>query len=126
MIAARRSALRGTIFDANGQVLASSQVIDGISRRTYTDAAFSHLIGYASLRFGTTGVERAYDDILTGRADPNPLRDLFNDILARPHRAEGPDPHPRPPPAGLRGGPARRVGRRDRGHRPAQRRRSWP
>ena len=84
VIAARRSALRGTIFDANGQVLASSQVIDGIGRRTYADAAFSHLIGYASLRFGTTGVERAYDDILTGRADPNPLRDLVNDILARP------------------------------------------
>ncbi|HEU5315548.1 MAG TPA: penicillin-binding protein 2, partial [Chloroflexota bacterium] len=83
VIAARRGALRGTIFDANGQVLASSQVIDGISRRTYLDAAFSHLIGYASLRFGTTGVERAYDDILTGRADPNPLRDLLNDILAR-------------------------------------------
>lgn len=83
VIAARRGALRGTIFDAGGQVLASSQVIDGISRRTYVDAAFSHLIGYASLRFGTTGVERAYDDILTGRADPNPLRDLLNDILAR-------------------------------------------
>jgi peptidoglycan glycosyltransferase len=83
VIAARRSALRGTIFDANGQVLASSQVIDGISRRTYADPAFSHLIGYASLRFGTTGIERAYDDLLTGRADPNPLRDLLNDILAR-------------------------------------------
>ena len=31
IIAARRSLLRGTIFDANGQVLASSQVIDGVS-----------------------------------------------------------------------------------------------
>ncbi len=83
VIAARRSALRGTIFDASGAVLASSAVIDGVSRRTYTDPAFSHLIGYASLRFGTTGLERAYDDILTGRADPNPLRDLLNDILNR-------------------------------------------
>jgi peptidoglycan glycosyltransferase len=83
VIAARRSALRGAIFDANGQLLASSQVIDGISRRTYTDPAFSHVIGYASLRFGTTGVERAWDDLLTGRSDPNPLRDLVNDILAR-------------------------------------------
>jgi penicillin-binding protein A len=83
VIAARRGALRGTIFDANGTVLASSAVIDGVSRRTYADPAFSHLIGYASLRFGTTGIERAYDDILTGRADPNPLRDLMNDILNR-------------------------------------------
>ena len=83
VIAARRGALRGTIFDAQGQVLASSQVIDGISRRTYADPAFTHVIGYASLRFGTTGVERAWDDILTGRSDPNPLNELVNDILAR-------------------------------------------
>jgi peptidoglycan glycosyltransferase len=83
VIAARRSALRGSIFDAHGALLASSQVVDGISRRTYVDTAFTHVIGYASLRFGTTGVERAWDDILTGRADPNPLNDLMNDILAR-------------------------------------------
>jgi peptidoglycan glycosyltransferase len=83
VIAARRSALRGSIFDAQGRLLASSQVIDGLSRRTYYDPAFSHVIGYASLRYGTTGVERAWDDLLTGRTDPNPLNDLVNDILAR-------------------------------------------
>lgn len=83
VIAARRSALRGAIFDARGQLLASSQVVDGISRRSYVDTAFTHVIGYASLRFGTTGVERAWDDILTGRADPNPLTDVVNDILGR-------------------------------------------
>lgn len=83
VIAARRSALRGSIFDAQGQLLASSRVIDRISRRTYTDPAFAHVIGYASLRYGTTGVERAWDDLLTGRSDPNPLNDLVNDILDR-------------------------------------------
>ncbi|MGH2456171.1 MAG: penicillin-binding transpeptidase domain-containing protein [Candidatus Limnocylindria bacterium] len=83
VIAARRSALRGSIFDAQGRLLASSQVVEGISRRTYLDPAFTHVLGYASLRFGTTGVERAWDDLLTGRADPNPLTDLVNDILAR-------------------------------------------
>jgi penicillin-binding protein A len=83
VIAARLSLPRGTIFDVRGSVLASSQVIDGISRRTYVDTAFTHVLGYASPRFGTTGVERAFDDILTGRADPNPVRDLVNDILAR-------------------------------------------
>ncbi len=83
VIAARRSALRGSIFDARGELLASSRVVDGISRRTYVDEAFTHVIGYASLRFGTTGVERAWDDILTGRNDPNPLNELVNDILAR-------------------------------------------
>jgi penicillin-binding protein A len=83
VIAARRSALRGTIFDSRGTPLATSRVVSGISRRTYADTAFSHVIGYASLRFGTTGIERAYDDLLTGRADPNPLRDVFDDILGR-------------------------------------------
>jgi len=67
---------------------ASSAVINGISRRTYLDPAFTHLIGYASLRFQTTGIERAWDDLLTGRTDPNPLRDVLNDILDRK-----PDPH---------------------------------
>jgi len=88
VIAARRSLPRGSIFDAQGRLLASSQVVDGISRRTYTDPALTHLLGYASLRFGATGVERAWDDLLTGRTDPNPLRDLVNDILDRQ-----PDPH---------------------------------
>jgi peptidoglycan glycosyltransferase len=88
VIATRRSLPRGSIFDVQGRLLASSVVTDGISRRTYTDPAFTHLIGYASLRFGATGVERAWDDLLTGRSDPNPLRDLLNDILDRQ-----PDPH---------------------------------
>lgn len=83
VIAARRSLPRGTIFDARGQVLASSEVVDGISRRTYADPAFTHVIGYASFRFGTTGVERAYDDLLTGRSDPNPVRDVVNEVLDR-------------------------------------------
>ena len=83
MLAARRSLPRGTIFDASGQVLASSEVIDGLSRRTYADPAFTHVIGYSSLRFGSTGLERAFEDILVGQTDPNPIRDLVSDILDR-------------------------------------------
>ena len=83
VIATRRSLPRGSIFDSQGRLLASSVVTDGISRRSYTDPAFTHLLGYASLRFGATGIERAWDDLLTGRTDPNPLRDLLNDILDR-------------------------------------------
>ena len=90
VVAARRTQPRGAIFDARGELLASSQVIDGISRRTYRDPAFSHVIGYSSLRFATTGIERAWDDLLSGRADPNPLNDWLNDVLDR-----------QPPPADL-------------------------
>jgi penicillin-binding protein A len=83
VIAARRSLMRGSIFDATGQLLASSEVSDGLSRRTYTDPAFTHVIGYASFRFGTTGIERAFEDLLVGQTDPNPIRDLVNDVLDR-------------------------------------------
>jgi peptidoglycan glycosyltransferase len=83
VIAARRTMPRGSIYDANGRLLASTRLVAGLSRRSYQDAAFTHVIGYASLRFGTTGLERAWDDVLSGRADPNPLTDLVNDILAR-------------------------------------------
>lgn len=83
VIAAHQSALRGSIFDARGTLLASSRVIDGLARRTYVDPAFSHVIGYASLRYGQTALEKAYDDLLTGQADPNPLRKVVDDILAR-------------------------------------------
>jgi len=83
VIAARRSLPRGTIYDSAGRVLASSEVVDGLSLRTYADPAFTHVIGYASHRFGTTGLERAYEDLLVGQTDPNPIRDLVNDILDR-------------------------------------------
>ncbi len=83
VIAARRSLLRGTIFDSEGQVLARSEVVEGLSTRTYADAAFTHVIGYSSFRFGSTGVERAFEDLLVGQSDPNPIRELVNDVLDR-------------------------------------------
>ncbi|MBW3612717.1 MAG: hypothetical protein KY392_02520, partial [Chloroflexi bacterium] len=83
VIAARRALMRGSIFDVGGQLLASSQVADGLSRRTYTDPAFTHVIGYATHLYGSTGIERAFEDILVGQTDPNPVRDLLNDILDR-------------------------------------------
>ncbi|HSK94708.1 MAG TPA: penicillin-binding transpeptidase domain-containing protein [Candidatus Angelobacter sp.] len=83
VIAARRALLRGSIFDLTGQLLARSEVVEGLSRRTYTDPAFTHVIGYATHLYGSTGVERAFEDILVGQTDPNPVRDLLNDILDR-------------------------------------------
>ena len=83
VIAARRSLLRGSIFDAQGQLLASSELVEGVSTRTYADPAFTHVIGYSSFRFGSTGIERAFEDLLVGQTDPNPLRQVVNDILDR-------------------------------------------
>lgn len=83
IIAARRSVLRGSIFDARGMLLASSSVVDGIARRLYRDPAFAQVIGYASLRYGASGIERAWEDLLIGRTDPDPVRQLLDQILAR-------------------------------------------
>ncbi|MGH2445934.1 MAG: peptidoglycan D,D-transpeptidase FtsI family protein [Candidatus Limnocylindria bacterium] len=83
VIAARRSLPRGTIFDASGQALATSELVNGLSIRHYADPAFTHVIGYASHRFGSTGIERAFEDLLVGRTDPNPIRDLVSDVLDR-------------------------------------------
>jgi peptidoglycan glycosyltransferase len=88
LIAAHRSQPRGTIMDRNGTVLASTAVVDDLARRTYLDQASTHLLGYASLRYGTAGVERAWDELLIGLRDPNPIHDVVNDVLQRP-----PEPH---------------------------------
>lgn len=84
LIAAHRSQPRGSIFDAQGTLLASTAVADDIARRTYADPAFTHLIGYAALRYGTSGIEQAWDELLVGLRDPNPLHDVVSDILQQP------------------------------------------
>ncbi len=86
LIAAHRSQPRGTIYDAQGAVMAATTVVDGIARRSYADPASTHVIGYASLRYGTSGVEQAWDELLVGLRDPNPLQDILNDVLQRPPR----------------------------------------
>lgn len=88
LIAAHRAEPRGTIFDARGTVLAYTIVVDGIAERMYTDSASTHLLGYASPTYGTAGLERAWDELLVGLRDPNPLHDIVNDVLQRP-----PEPH---------------------------------
>ena len=54
LIAAHRSQPRGTIFDRQGTVLASTAVIDDLARRTYLDAAStpSARVRVAALRHG--------------------------------------------------------------------------
>ena len=84
VIAARRSMPRGAIFDAEGRLLASSRVVNGISRRTYVDPAFTHVIGYSSLRFAPPAWS-TWDEIRSGL--PRNAHDLVN------------YPRPSPPPA---------------------------
>lgn len=89
---------RGTIVAADGRtVLARS-----VSRRSRGDAAvgervyarryptaelFAHTIGYSSIRFGRSGVERSYNDELTGRKEE--ILTVADELLGR--RREGSD-----------------------------------
>jgi peptidoglycan glycosyltransferase len=66
-LAAARNVLRGRILDRDGRVLASSRrADDGTAYRVYVDEAVSHPVGYASVRYGAAGLERAYAAELTG------------------------------------------------------------
>ncbi len=66
-LAAARNVLRGRILDREGRVLASSRrTDDGTAYRVYVDEAVSHPVGYASVRYGAAGLERAFAAELTG------------------------------------------------------------
>lgn len=66
--------VRGTVFDRDGDVLAASEVADNgiVSRRAITPDLYA-LIGYSSLQYGTSGVENAFNRLLTGADLYDPL-----------------------------------------------------
>ena len=69
VIAIARRALRGPIEDRNGQWLArSDRDANGEATREYRDDTISHVVGYASRRYGTAGLERTYNAQLLGLA----------------------------------------------------------
>jgi peptidoglycan glycosyltransferase len=69
---------RGKVISADGEVLAvSTRTNDEYGyQRTYPQGSlFAHTVGYQSVIIGSAGVERSYDDDLTGRTlANNPLR----------------------------------------------------
>lgn len=77
-----RRALRGRILDRRGVELAATQ--DG--RRRYAFPALAHVTGFFSLRYGTTGIERAYDGLLSGRASEGPISRTVRSLLHQPRR----------------------------------------
>ena len=67
VIAVARRALRGPIVDRFDRWLArSARDTNGEAVREYRDDAISHVVGYASRQYGTTGLERAYNAELIG------------------------------------------------------------
>ncbi len=80
-VAAARTVVRGVIRDRDGRVLAASKRdANGEPYRVYPTDAMTAVIGYASRRYGSAGIERAFDAELTGRRDPDPIQDILDHL----------------------------------------------
>lgn len=76
---------RGTIYDRNGQILAETISINGIKQRVYTlKEAAGHLIGYNSIKYGQSGIEKAYNAELLGVTNEEMLRRFLNRSVKEP------------------------------------------
>lgn len=89
VIALARRALRGEIVDRNDRWLArSGRDRNGEAVREYRDDTISHVVGYASRLYGTTGLERAYNAELIGLSS-DPLGGLLNKFDTTPNEPLG-------------------------------------
>ncbi|CAN5771803.1 penicillin-binding transpeptidase domain-containing protein [soil metagenome] len=84
--AAARNAPRGRILDVNGEVVAfNERGSSGERLRLYPFPAMSPVLGYQSTRFGTSGLERAFDAELTGLEPLGPGGDMMRKFLTDPY-----------------------------------------
>lgn len=73
LLQAARDRPRGPIVDSKGRVLAASERgPDGFVRR-YADGSLAHVTGYASFKYGASGIEGAYAESLIGADPADPL-----------------------------------------------------
>jgi peptidoglycan glycosyltransferase len=77
--------VRGEIVDRGDTVLAGVEVgPEGIVTRTYPMPEAAPVVGYASLRYGTGGVEAAFDALLRGEAARSAQEAAWDELLHRP------------------------------------------
>jgi penicillin-binding protein A len=78
---------RGPIVDRNGEILAESVAERTLFRRYYTRPNASYLCGYFSpLKYGAEGIERHYDQLLSGEETGNSFTTELNRLLNRTPR----------------------------------------
>ena len=77
VVQATRSAPRGQILTASGEVLAKNSGSGANALRVYPYPDFAPVLGYKSLLFGTAGLERTYDQQLIGLRTLSPGDDFF-------------------------------------------------
>lgn len=76
--------VRGRILDRDGVVLADVQVAgDGTVSRRYLVPEAAPPLGYASLRYGTGGIEAAFDRELRGEVGRSAWQAALDDLLHR-------------------------------------------
>ena len=77
--------VRGHILDRDGVVLADVEIADdGSITRSYPVPEAAPAVGYASLRYGTGGIEAAFDPELRGEADRTDWQAAWEELLHRP------------------------------------------
>lgn len=74
-----RRITRGAICDRNGVVLAQTEVNDQERTRKYIQGeAFQPLLGYATIKYGSSGLESSQAETLLGLNNNSPIRKLQN------------------------------------------------
>lgn len=76
-----KSVLRGGFQDRYGEALTTSGVG---SDRQYLEESLAHVIGYVDPRYGTTGLERAFDPELSGTTPSLQLEGVFLLLTGHP------------------------------------------
>ena len=80
-----RRLVRGRVLDREGRTLAGVAVdSSGRVTRTYPVPEAAPVVGYASLRYGTGGIETAFDEALRGEVGRSPLEQGWAALLHRP------------------------------------------
>lgn len=89
VLAASRSAPRGRILDSRGVVLAQNvKGPEGTSLRRYPQPLAAPIVGYKSLIFGTSGLERTYDAELLGLSRLSPGDQLLRKFRPDPYEPQ--------------------------------------
>ncbi|MGD1992563.1 MAG: penicillin-binding transpeptidase domain-containing protein, partial [Anaerolineae bacterium] len=77
--------VRGQILDQDGEILAGvDRSGAGIVERTYPVPEAAPVVGYASLRYGTGGIEATFDEALRGETGRSVWDEALADLLHRP------------------------------------------
>ncbi len=78
---------RGAIVSADGAVLADSKEVDGFYYREYPQGSLTApWLGYNSLQYGRAGIERVYNEDLSGQSGILGVTSYWDQITGKPHQ----------------------------------------